>query len=67
MPSSLLGWLSVVYALSENDLYAIVGSSPEHLLLPCRDVFARSEQPIEVLGPALETEAKAVHAGFWAK
>ena len=56
----------VVYALSEIDLYAIVGPSPEHLLLPCREVFARSEQLIEVLGPALETEAKAVHAGFWA-
>jgi tRNA(Arg) A34 adenosine deaminase TadA len=55
----------VVYALSETDLYGIVGPSPEHLLLPCREVFARSEQPIEVLGPAMEVEAKAVHAGFW--
>jgi tRNA(Arg) A34 adenosine deaminase TadA len=55
----------VVYALSASDLYAIVGPSPEHLMLPCREVFARSRQPIEVLGPALEAEAKAVHAGFW--
>ena len=55
----------VVYALSETDLYAIIGPSPEHLLLPCREVFAQSRQPIEVLGPALEAEAKAVHAGFW--
>jgi tRNA(Arg) A34 adenosine deaminase TadA len=57
----------VVYALSEIDLYAIVGPSPEHLLLPCRDVFARSQRFVEVIGPVteLEAEARAVHANFW--
>lgn len=57
----------VVYALSETDLYAIVGPSPDHLLLPCREVFARSQRPIAVGGPAeaLDTEARAVHEGFW--
>ena len=57
----------VVYALSETDLYAIIGPSPEHLLLPCREVFAHSQRHIEVRGPisALETEARAVHEGFW--
>ena len=57
----------VVYALSEIDLYAIIGDSPEHLYLPCREVFAHSKRHIEVLGPAtsLEIEARAVHQGFW--
>ena len=57
----------VVFALSAIDLYAIIGSSPEHLLLPCREVFAHSQQRIEVEGPAmeLEAEARAVHEGFW--
>jgi len=55
----------VVYALSEVDLYTIVGPSPDQLLLPCREVFARSQRPVVVLGPALEAEAKEVHAGFW--
>lgn len=57
----------VVYALSEPDLYAIIGPAPEHLLLPCRDVFAHSQQPIEVEGPiaVLNREARAVHEGFW--
>jgi len=57
----------VIYALSETDLYDIVGPSPEHLLLPCREVFAHSQRPIEVLGPAAElaAEARAVHEGFW--
>lgn len=59
----------VVYALSEADLYAIVGPSPDHLLLPCREVFARSQQPMAVIGPAaaLDREARAVHAGFWSQ
>ena len=57
----------VVYALSEIDLYAIIGPSPEHLLLPCREVFAHSQRPIEVSGPVsvLEQEARAVHENFW--
>ena len=59
----------VVFALSEVELYEMVGPSPEHLLLPCREVFARSHRPVEVAGPALEldVEARAVHEGFWSK
>jgi tRNA(Arg) A34 adenosine deaminase TadA len=55
----------MVYGLSAAALYAIAGPSPQHLALPCREVFARSERPIEVLGPLLEDEARDVHAGFW--
>ena len=57
----------VVYALSEIDLYGMVGPSSEHLLLPCREVFAHSKRPIEVLGPVavLEAEARAVHENYW--
>ncbi len=57
----------VVFALSETDLYDLIGPSPEHLLLPCREVFAHSGRPVEVEGPAseLEAEARAVHDGFW--
>jgi len=57
----------VVYAISEVDLYAIIGPSPEHLLLPCREVFSRSQRTIEVHGPipALEMEARLVHENFW--
>ena len=57
----------VVFALSEIDLYEMVGPSPDHLLLPCKEVFARSQRPVEVIGPApeLDVEARAVHDGFW--
>lgn len=56
----------VVYALSEEGLYAMAGDSPESLQLPCREVFARGGRPVEVLGPLLEEEAARVHDGFWA-
>lgn len=57
----------VVFALSEIDLYEMVGPSPDHLMLPCTDVFARSQRAVEVVGPAseLDAEARAVHEGFW--
>jgi tRNA(Arg) A34 adenosine deaminase TadA len=55
----------VVYALSEDGLYAMTGDSPESLKLSCREVFARGGHPVEVSGPLLEDEAAKVHAGFW--
>ncbi len=55
----------VVYALSEEGLYALTGDSPDKLLLSCRDVFVRGGRQVEVLGPMLEEEARAVHEGFW--
>ena len=57
----------VVYALSEADLLDLTGAHPENptLALPCREVFARGQRRIEVIGPALEDEARSVHLGFW--
>ena len=55
----------VVYGLSEEGLYGMTGESEETLLLSCREVFAHGRKEIEVVGPILEEEAKAVHEGFW--
>jgi tRNA(Arg) A34 adenosine deaminase TadA len=57
----------VVYGLSEQRLLALTGNHPENptLRLPCREVFARGQRPVEVVGPLLEAEAEAAHAGFW--
>jgi tRNA(Arg) A34 adenosine deaminase TadA len=57
----------VVYGLSETRLLALTGSHSENptLALPCREVFARGQRPVEVIGPLIEDEAAAVHAGFW--
>ncbi len=57
----------VVFAMSEEDLLALTGDSPENptFALPCREVFAKGQRPVAVEGPALQEEARAAHAGFW--
>ncbi len=59
----------LVYGLEEAALLAITGNHPENptLSLPCREVFARGQKPMRVLGPVEEAaEAIAqVHRGFW--
>ncbi len=57
----------VVYGLTEHDLKQLIGPHPENLTmdLPCRVVLGAGQRPIEVIGPLLEEEARAVHAGFW--
>ena len=57
----------VVYALSEHRLLQLTGDHPENptFSLPCREVFARGQRKVEVLGPALEDEAARAHEGFW--
>ena len=57
----------VVYGLSERDLGALIGPHPENLTmdLPCRVVLGSGQRPVEVIGPLLEDEARAVHEGFW--
>ena len=61
------GITRVVFGLREGELRALTGSDPRNptLALPCREVFARGQRPIEVIGPLLEDEARAVHDGFW--
>lgn len=58
----------VVFALSEANLYAMIGSHNENetLRLPCRELFACSERLVQVVGPLIEDEARVVHEGFWA-
>jgi tRNA(Arg) A34 adenosine deaminase TadA len=57
----------VVFGLPESALRVLTGVDPRNptLTLPCREVFARGRRPIEVVGPLLEVEARAVHEGFW--
>ena len=57
----------VVYALAEEELYAITGANPENptMRLPCREVFAAGQRETIVVGPALHDEAVQSHLGFW--
>jgi tRNA(Arg) A34 adenosine deaminase TadA len=52
----------VVFGCSVERLASVTGGS---LALPCREVFARGDRPIEVVGPVLENEAIAIHRAFW--
>jgi len=57
----------VVYALSAKSLYNLIGSNAESLDFPCRELFARGQQPTTVLGPFIEEEATEPHHGFWTR
>jgi tRNA(Arg) A34 adenosine deaminase TadA len=59
----------VVFGLSERRLKAITGDHAENptLELPCRTVFAAGQRPVEVIGPLIEEEAAALHAGAWGR
>mgnify|MGYP001323088567 CR=1 FL=1 len=57
----------VVHGMSEKALKELIGPDPENLTmdLPCRDVFAAGQRPVEVVGPLLSEESSTVHEGFW--
>ena len=59
----------LVYGLSEHRLRGVTGNHPENptLDLPCREVFKSGQRATEVVGPMLEDEAEALHAGVWNK
>lgn len=72
MCSGAIYWASigrVVYAMTERRLLQLTGSNEQNPTfdLPCREVFARGQRKIEVIGPfpELEEEAAAVHQGYW--
>jgi len=57
----------VVYGLSEHRLLLLTGSSEKNptFSLPCREVFARGQRRVEIIGPLLEDEAAKPQEGFW--
>lgn len=57
----------VVYALSEHRLLMLTGANAENptFSLPCREVFARGQRRVEIVGPLLEDEAAKPQEGFW--
>jgi len=61
----------LVYGLDERALLAITGNHAENptLDLPCREVFARGQKPLRVVGPvaALADEITELHRGFWSR
>jgi tRNA(Arg) A34 adenosine deaminase TadA len=58
------GLRTLVYALPAVELAALAGGE---FVVPCRELFARARQPVEIIGPLLVDEARAVHDGYWRK
>lgn len=56
------GVRSVVFALSAEELAVLAGPD---FLVPCRELFARATEAVDVIGPMLIDEARAVHVDFW--
>jgi tRNA(Arg) A34 adenosine deaminase TadA len=61
----------LVFGMSERELLALTGNHTENptLDLPCRDVFARGQKAVEVIGPvaAVREEIAALHRDFWSR
>ena len=59
----------VVYGMSEARLLDLTGNHAENptLDLPCREVYARGQKAIAVIGPVAEVEDEitALHRDFW--
>ena len=62
---------SLVYGISERELLQHTGAHPENptLDLPCRDVFARGQKAVQVIGPVpdVQGEIAALHRQFWTR
>jgi len=56
------GIRSIVYALPSEQLGVLAARD---FVIPCRDLFSRSRDGVQVVGPLLIDEARDVHAGFW--
>lgn len=72
MCAGTLYWAHIgrlVYGLEERELLRMTGAHAENptLDLPCREVFARGQKAIEVIGPvhAAGEEIAALHRAFW--
>jgi tRNA(Arg) A34 adenosine deaminase TadA len=56
------GIRSIVYALPSEQLAALAARD---FVIPCRELFSRSRENVQVVGPVLVDEAREVHLGFW--
>ena len=56
------GVRSIVYGLPAEELVTLAGRS---FVVPCRELLARSSEPVSIVGPLLVEDARAVHIGFW--
>jgi tRNA(Arg) A34 adenosine deaminase TadA len=56
------GIRKVIYALSTEELGRMAGGD---MNISCREIFARTRENVEVVGPLLIDEARKAHEEFW--
>lgn len=56
------GCRSLVYALPAEELAKLAGGD---FLMPCRELLERTADHVQIVGPSLVDEARAVHLGYW--
>lgn len=54
----------VVYGLAAEELATLAGGD---FLIPCRELFSRAADQVELIGPLLSEESRSVQEGFWSK
>jgi tRNA(Arg) A34 adenosine deaminase TadA len=61
----------VIYGMEESELLALTGNHAENptLALPCRELFARGQKDVIVIGPVAEMAEPiaALHRHFWSR
>ena len=57
----------VVFGLDQAGIREIIAGDPEnfHISINARELFAQGDHRVEISGPHLLEEARAVHDGFW--
>ena len=57
----------VVFGLDQAGIREIIAGDPEnfHISVNARELFAQGDHRVEISGPHLLEEARAVHDGFW--
>ena len=57
----------VVFGLDQAGIREIIAGDPEnfHISINARELFAQGDHRVEISGPHLLDEARAVHDGFW--
>jgi tRNA(Arg) A34 adenosine deaminase TadA len=70
MCAAAVYWCNIrrlVYGVSEPAMRALRApfERAAGLTMRCEEIFARSDRPVEVVGPLLEDEGLAAHRRFW--
>ncbi len=59
------GILKIVYGTTESQFQRIIRDQPKQSPLTSREIMARADPAVQVLGPLMEEEGLAIHQAYW--